>query len=102
MKPIHIFAKWQVKDGQLEQVLSLLPEAVKKSKSEEGNLFYEVHQSQSEPNTLILFEGYTDEAAVAAHRASEHFQSIVAGQIVPLLQAREVTVTSPLDLAGSV
>ncbi|MDB5281931.1 MAG: hypothetical protein JWO06_1006, partial [Bacteroidota bacterium] len=37
-----------------------------------------------------------DEAAVAAHRASDHFQSIVLGQIVPLLENREVVLATEL------
>jgi autoinducer 2-degrading protein len=94
---IHVFAKWQVKQGELITVLSLLPEVVKKSKAEEGNLFYEILQDNSDADTLILFEGYKDGAALAEHRNSEHFQTIVIGKIVPLLKDREVNLTTPLS-----
>lgn len=59
---------------------------------------YKVNQSQSDANTIkfILFEAYNSEAAVAVHRASEHFQTIVLGRIVPMLEAREVTLATPL------
>jgi autoinducer 2-degrading protein len=97
-QPIHAFATWQIKDGQLETVLDLLTEVRKQSIAEEGNLFYEVNQSHTDVNTLILFEGYKDETALAAHRSSQHFQSLVVGKIVPLLQTREVVLTSPLIL----
>jgi quinol monooxygenase YgiN len=93
---LHVFAKWQVKEGRLDTVLNLLTEVVKKSKAEEGNLFYKVHQDNAAANTLLLFEGYKDEAALEAHRNSAHFQKIVVGEIVPLLEAREVMVTSQL------
>ncbi|TDQ09480.1 putative quinol monooxygenase [Pedobacter metabolipauper] len=96
-KPIYAFAKWRVKEGQLDTVLNLLTEVVKKSTGEEGNLFYKVHQSNSDANTLILFEGYNDEEALEEHRNSEHFQKIVVGEIVPLLQDREVILTTRLD-----
>ena len=96
-KPIHVFAKWQVKDGQLDTVLNLLADVVKNSTAEEGNLFYTVHQSNSEANTLMLFEGYKSEEAIAAHRESDHFQTIVAGKIVPLLQNREVILATQLS-----
>ena|SRR6218665_2209843 len=95
-KPVHVFAKWQVKDGQLSTVLPLLEEVTKKSTEEAGNLFYKVHQSNSDANTLILFEGYSNEAAVAEHRNTAHFQEIVIGKIVPLLESREVTLTTPI------
>lgn len=95
---IHVFAKWQVKPGQLETVLNLLAEVVKKSTQEEGNLFYNVHQSNTDPNQIILFEGYRDEAALEAHRSAGHFHTLVVGKIVPLLENREVILTTPLVL----
>lgn len=97
-QPIHVFAKWQVKYGEIDTALNLLTEVVSKSTAEEGNLFYKVHQSNTDANMLILFEGYKDEAALATHRNSEHFQTLVVGKIVPLLEAREVIVTVPLVL----
>ena len=95
-KPIHVFAKWQVREGQIEHVLALLKTVTKHSTEEAGNLFYTVQQSASDINLLILFEGYKDEAALAAHRSSTHFQTIVMDQLVPLLQEREVILTSPI------
>lgn len=92
-KPVYTFAKWRVKEGQLVTVLDLLAELTAKSTAEEGNLLYKIHQSISDANTLILFEGYRDEPALAAHRNSEHFQSLVMGEIIPLLQEREIVAT---------
>ena len=97
-QPIHVFAKWQVKEGQLNTVLQLLREVAKKSNREEGNLFYNINQSNSDANTLLLFEGYTNEQALAEHRNSEHFQTLVIGQIVPLLAEREVILATQLAL----
>lgn len=95
---INVFAKWQVKEGELDTVLGLLVYVVEQSRAEDGNLFYKLHQSNTDANTLLLFEGYKDNAAVAAHRASEYFQNIVLGQIVPLLENREVVVATELDI----
>lgn len=95
-KPIYAFAKWRVKEGQLDTVLDLLTEVAKKSTDEEGNLFYKVHQNNADKNVLLLFEAYNDESALAAHRNSEHFQTLVLGKIVPLLDDREVILASEL------
>ena len=97
-KPVYTFAKWQVKEGQLDTVLSLLAEVAAKSTAEKGNLLYEIHQSNSDANTLILFEGYKDEFALAEHRNSEHFQTLVIEKIIPLLDAREVILATQLIL----
>ncbi|UZR99665.1 putative quinol monooxygenase [Chondrinema litorale] len=95
--PIHVFATWKVREGQLEEVLQALKEVQKESIKEKGNLFYKIHQSNSDENTLILFEGYTDESAISDHRNSSYFQELVLGKIVPLLEEREVIVTTPLN-----
>lgn len=95
--PVHVFAIWKVKDGQAGTVLNLLKTVYIETIKEEGNLFYKIHQSNSDANTLVLFEGYINEAAVAQHRESVHYQDIVAQQIVPLLEKREVFVTTPLN-----
>lgn len=94
--PIHVFATWKVKEGQIENVLSLLKTVHDESIKESGNLFYKIHQSNSDLNTLILFEGYTNESAVADHRNSAYFQDIVLGKIVPLLENRAIVLTTLL------
>jgi quinol monooxygenase YgiN len=95
-KPVYTFANWQVKEGQLAAVLSLLEELTAISKAEVGNLLYIIHQSNSDENTLILYEGYKDELALAEHRNSEHFKTIVIGKIVPLLENRRIVITTQL------
>jgi len=95
-KPVYTFAKWRVKEGQLAAVLGLLAELMARSTAEEGSLLYEVHQSNSDANTLILFEGYKDESALTKHRQSEHYQTLVSGKIIPLLEDREIVVTTQL------
>lgn len=94
---IHVFAKWQVKEGQLNAVLELMKEVAGKSREEAGNLFYKIHQSMQDANTLLLYEGYVNEAAVEVHRNSAYFQQLVVGQIVPMLENREVVVAKEMD-----
>ncbi|RAV29000.1 MULTISPECIES: putative quinol monooxygenase [Sinomicrobium] len=96
-KTITTFAKWQVKQGNLEAVISLLKEAVAKSSAEEGNLKYEVYQGNDNENILMLFEEYTNQEALEFHRNSAHFQDVVVGKIIPLLENREVVISSLLD-----
>ncbi|MDR6762140.1 quinol monooxygenase YgiN [Flavobacterium sp. 2755] len=95
--PIHVFATWKVKEGQIENVLQLLKTVQEKSIQESGNLFYNIHQSITDVNTIVLFEGYTSEEAVTEHRNTAHFQDLVLGQIVPLLDERNIILTSPIQ-----
>ncbi len=93
--PIHVFARWKVKEGNMETVLELLKVVRSMTLQEKGNLFYKIHQSQADANTLILFEGYADEAAQKEHMNTAHFKMVV-NQIAPLLEQREVTLTTPI------
>lgn len=95
--PVYVFAKWQVKEGNLATVLSLLEQTAQKSREEKGNLLYKVHQSASDTNTILMYEGYVDEAAAEYHRNADHFQKIVINSIVPLLDNREVIMTRLLS-----
>jgi quinol monooxygenase YgiN len=95
--PVHVFATWKVKEGQIEKVLNLLKTVQEESLKEEGNLFYKIHQVNSDLNTVILYEGYTSESAIAEHRNSVYFQDILVAKIVPLLDQREITLTTLLD-----
>jgi quinol monooxygenase YgiN len=95
--PIHVFARWKIKEGNKQTVLQLLKDLGAKTVSEKGNLFYKVHQSREDANTLILFEGYANEAAQKEHMNSAHFVKLAVEQIIPLLEEREVTLTTPIE-----
>ncbi len=93
-KPIHVFATWKVREGEIATVLNTLQTVQKESIKEKGNLFYNIHQNISDPNTLVLYEGYINEEAVTEHRNSSYFQDLVLGKIVPLLETREIILAT--------
>src|SRR5690606_36339006 len=95
-RKVHVFATWQVKEGHIDTVLNVLKTVREESTKENGNLFYTIQQSNTDSNTLILFEGYTNEAAVEEHRNTSHFQDLILGQIVPLFASREIVLTTPV------
>ena len=43
---------------------------VKAIRAEEGNLWYEYDQSLEDPETILLIDSWTDQAAIDAHHAS--------------------------------
>ncbi len=63
--------------------------AVEVKKSEPGCAFYQASRSRENPDNFLLYEHYTDQAALEAHRETPHFQSIIEGTIIPLLEKRE-------------
>ena len=93
---VVVFATWVVTPAHLDTVLQLLPHIATASRAEAGNLQYTACQSAADPNTILLYEVYEDQAAVEAHKNSPHYQQLVAGQVVPLLSDRKVTLATPL------
>jgi len=96
IKPIYVFAKWRVKNGQFDHVLELLNKVATKSTMEEGNLFFKAGRCNQDHNTIIVFEGYRDVEAQNRHQSTDHVRKLVVGQIVPLLEEREMILTTQL------
>jgi quinol monooxygenase YgiN len=91
-----VIVKWVIKESETARILALLPELAEKTRQEPGNDLYNIYQSQTNQNELILHEQYKDESAAEAHRQSEHYKRIVANLIAPYLEVREVCLVSKL------
>ncbi|HEY1148169.1 MAG TPA: putative quinol monooxygenase [Pseudoduganella sp.] len=88
--PITVVAHWHPVANAFDEVLAIVAELRARSLSEPGCLGYEVYRSEQDPQVLLLLERYRDEAAIEAHRQSEHYQSLVPGRALPLLAERRV------------
>ncbi|OWY29936.1 putative quinol monooxygenase [Herbaspirillum robiniae] len=87
----QVIAHYHAKAGEAGKVQALLSELAQASRGEPANLYYDFFVSTSEPGHFVILERYTDAAGFEAHRNSEHFQRIGFGQIIPLLDKREVS-----------
>ncbi|APR52099.1 antibiotic biosynthesis monooxygenase [Sphingomonas koreensis] len=75
---IKIVAILTAKPGQAEALRDLLDGMIGPSRSEPGNLRYDLWVDQAEPGRFVLDELYQDAVAVDAHRASGHFQNYLS------------------------
>lgn len=73
-----ITALLTAKPGKAGELETLLREMVGPCRAETGNLRWDIWQDRDDPNRFVLDELYVDDAAVAAHRASAHFQRYAA------------------------
>ncbi|MFJ4373150.1 putative quinol monooxygenase [Pseudomonas japonica] len=80
----------------VEQALRLM---VQQSRSEPGNLRYDLFIREGEHLAFDLFELYADSAAVEAHRQSAHYQHYRTASADWLAAPTEVRLARPLDLA---
>jgi quinol monooxygenase YgiN len=77
----------QADHQQISEILCHLTEA---SRQEPGCVTYIPHFVESEPSTVLIYEQYSDEAALDFHRASPHFQKYAIGGLYQLMKDREV------------
>lgn len=85
------------KPGKEAEALSLLKTLMPASRNEPGCLRWDIWRDQSDPAKFVLDELYVDDGAVAAHRASPHFQTYAAA-IVEVAD-RTAVVSAPVDVA---
>lgn len=75
---VKIVAVLKARPGAADRLRALIEGMLEPSRAEPGNLRYDLWQDQSEPGRYVLDELYADSDAVAAHRATPHFQAFVA------------------------
>jgi quinol monooxygenase YgiN len=73
---LGIVARITVKPGMEQAFEAVARELVAKVRANEpGCLLYALHTSET-PNVYVFMERYADQAAVEAHRATEHFRAL--------------------------
>lgn len=73
--------------ADIAETLRLLAEA---SRKEPGCVSYIPHQVEDDPDTVVIYEQYKDARALAAHRASEHFNKLAVGGLYQKMRDRAV------------
>lgn len=94
-----IIARFKVGPGHIDEVISLLRQAAIPSRQEPGCRLYIANQELANPDTIVMYEQYDDEAAFQAHLESPHCRELVLGKVVPLLESRSretFTVVTPI------
>ena len=80
--------KFRSEDRQ--EIAELLRELTVLSRQEPGCVSYVPHSVESDPDTILIYEQYRDEAAVDHHRASAHFARLAAGGLYGKMLGRWV------------
>lgn len=74
---IKIVAKMNVKPECVDAFKAAAKELVEKSRAEEGNVAYGLHEQIGDPTKLAFIEIWRDQAAIDFHNATEHFTRIL-------------------------
>jgi (4S)-4-hydroxy-5-phosphonooxypentane-2,3-dione isomerase len=68
----------QVKPEHVEEFVAAMLENARGSRTEPGNLRYDLLCDDDDPNHFLLYEVYRDAEALEAHRTTPHFQKWAA------------------------
>jgi quinol monooxygenase YgiN len=94
---IVLTAKYYVKHGRGDEVEAALRRMAPIVKATEpGCALYHANRAAENPDIFLLYEHYTDQAALDAHRSTPHFLEIIEGTIAPLLDRRERELYQPV------
>jgi quinol monooxygenase YgiN len=87
---IVLVARYYGKAGQGDAIEAALKQmAPLVAEHEPGCKLYQASRSQENPDQFLLYEHYVGEAALLSHRTTPHFQQIIEGTIIPMLEKRE-------------
>ncbi len=72
------------------KIAEILEKLAIASRQEPGCVSYIPHQIKDDPDTVLIYEQYRDEAAVDAHRASPHFKQYAIGGLYQMMVERSM------------
>ncbi|MFX1766253.1 putative quinol monooxygenase [Paraburkholderia sp. A1RI-2L] len=88
---LQVIAHYYAKAGNGDTVAARLAELAVATRTEPKNRYYEYFRSPERPGHFVILEQYSDADGLAEHRETPHFQRIGVGEIIPLLERREVS-----------
>jgi quinol monooxygenase YgiN len=86
--------RMQFSKDDRDRVTEILRNLALASREEPGCVTFVPHHVDGDPETVLIYEQYRDQAAVDAHRASPHFKQFAVGGLYQLMKQR---ATESLD-----
>jgi quinol monooxygenase YgiN len=72
------------------EIAEILRQLAGASRLEPGCVSFIPHQLQDDPDTVLIYEQYKDDAALAAHRESAHFKKYAVGGLYQKMRERKL------------
>ncbi|MBV8575738.1 MAG: antibiotic biosynthesis monooxygenase [Acetobacteraceae bacterium] len=88
----------KARPGRATELIALLRGLASHSRSEPGNLRWDLWQDQNDETNFIIDELYKDAASVEVHRATPHFREYASR--IEELATRTAVTSHPLDVVS--
>ena len=73
-----------------DEIVRILRELTRLSRQEDGCVSYIPHFVEADPNMILIYEQYRDEAAAEHHRATPHFAKYAVGGLYQKMLERSM------------
>lgn len=78
------------------EIAAMLHELTTASREEPGCVSYIPHTVETDPDIIVIYEQYRDEAAAEAHRATPHFDRLGTNGLYTKMLERSIEMLSAL------
>ena len=85
---VSLIVRFRFASEDRAEIAEMLKHLAEASRREEGCITFIPHQLVDDPATVVIYEQYRDEKAMAAHRQTEHFKKYVAGGLYQKMRER--------------
>jgi (4S)-4-hydroxy-5-phosphonooxypentane-2,3-dione isomerase len=96
---VAIVARVTVKEGKAEEYIGAFAPLLEQARKEPGTLLYAIHRSKDDPQVFWTTEIYADDAAFAAHGASD-VHAAASPVFAELIAASDVIIGETLMAKG--
>jgi quinol monooxygenase YgiN len=80
-----------------DEMVAIVKLLTAESRREPGCVSYVAHQTEDDPDTIVIYEQYRDEDALTAHRESPHFKKYGVGGLLQKMKERSMENLIALD-----
>ena len=87
---------WMAKVGHEAEVTALFEKLTEQSRKEPGCAMYLAHRHKTEPRRFFIYEQYKDDAALEAHRTTQHFLQFARKDLPKIADRVEGQLFEPL------
>jgi quinol monooxygenase YgiN len=84
-----VVTTWKVKEGEEEAAVAVLSATAAFARKLEGTIAYRVNRGLQDPQRILVYQEFVDEAAFEAHRAGPHIQAQELRTVIDQLEWSE-------------
>ena len=76
--PLAMLARIPAQPGRRDELVARMEQAIANAHGEDGTRLYILHTTDADPDAVLMYELYENEAALIAHGSSDAFKALGA------------------------